>query len=68
VKQFDSTEKRDVVHLGIDDDDDDDDDRSEWLNQPEATLYNKTLIFPQNKNNFKKKAGYNSSTIQYQLH
>jgi gluconate kinase len=48
VKQFDSTEKRGVVHLGIDDDDDD---RSEWLNQPEATLYNKTLIFPQNKNN-----------------
>jgi gluconate kinase len=48
VKQFDSTEKRDVVHLGIDDDDDD---RSEWLNQPEATLYNKTLIFPQNKDN-----------------
>jgi hypothetical protein len=46
VKQFDSTEKRDVVHLGIDDDD-----RSEWLNQPEATLYNKTLIFPQNKDN-----------------
>jgi hypothetical protein len=46
VKQFDSTEKRGVVHLGIDDDDDD---RSEWLNQPEATLYNKTLIFPQKK-------------------
>ena len=66
MKQFDSTEKRDVVHLGIDDDDDD---RSEWLNQPEATLYNKTLIFPQKTIiKKKKKAWYNSSTIQYQLH